>query len=84
LREELPYDEFIFWTNYFKKYPIGWREDMRAFKIMKSNGSKITLEQAFPNLAEMSSARTPVESLKGSMLHKKLLSAKGGDKLDFL
>jgi hypothetical protein len=86
LEEEMPYDELVKWYAYFEKRPIGWREDDRAAKIIQSAGVKEKVWRLFPSLDKIYNpgkyADSPVETLKGSFLFHKMLSAKGGDKLD--
>ncbi len=77
----MPYDEFLLWQKYLKKRPIGWREDLRTFYIMKSFGFEGRPESVFPSL-NFSSNTDPISSLKGSVLFKKMMSAVNGDRLE--
>lgn len=74
----MPYDEFIGWQKYFKKYPIGYREDDRTMKLLQAQGVKAAPEDIFNSLAEMKQARNNnAKSIKGSMLYHMIKSAKG-------
>jgi len=80
----MSYDELLGWLDYFKRRPPGWRSDDRAWKIMQSNGSKGDGTKIFPALASIfrPSGDDPMSNFKGSLMFHKMLSAKGGDKLD--
>lgn len=87
---DMPYDEFIKWSIYFSKRPIGWREDDRTMKLLQAQGVKAKPTEIFSSLAVMFNKQTvnengsmDVTSFKKSALFSKLLTAKGGDKLDF-
>jgi hypothetical protein len=86
LEEEMPYDELKMWFAYFEKRPQGWREDDRAAKIIQAQGVKEKAWNLFPSLDRIYNpgkfTENAVDSLKGSYLFHKMLSAKGGDKLD--
>lgn len=81
----MEYPEFLGWMEYFDKVPIGWRDDLRFFKIMRSIGSKAEPGQVFESLAKIGkSAPEPdgkisIKNLKGSVLFAKMAAAKGGD-----
>jgi hypothetical protein len=84
----MPHDEFIMWTEYYLRYnPEGWREDLRTYYLLQSQGEKRKPHQIFPalkRLLDTEKANDPVETLKGSKLHQLMLNAANGDKLDFL
>lgn len=47
----MEYDELIGWMEYFRRRPVGWREDNRAAIItMSMAGSKIKPEDLFESL----------------------------------
>lgn len=86
----LDYEEFLGWIDYFKRRPIGWREDNRTSLVMMASGAKIKPLDVFPSLKALSSNNTDEslsdeerknKSLKGSAFLLKLLSAKGGEKI---
>lgn len=87
----MPYDEFIKWSLYFSKRPIGWRDDDRTMKLLQAQGVKAKAAEIFPSLAALFGTSQNVskegkinpESFKKSTLFSKLLGAKGGDKIDF-
>jgi hypothetical protein len=79
----MPYDEFLLWVSYFENRPIDWRSDLRAAYLMNVLGEKKKPQEIFPSLAVIFS-KPKDNPLKGSYMLQKLLSAKGGDKLDIL
>jgi hypothetical protein len=82
---EMSYEEFVGWEAYFEKRPIGWREDLRTFYNMKSNGLESKPDTIFPSLAVIMNntpKSTPVSSLKSSALFGKLCNAVGGVKVN--
>ncbi len=53
LRElnDLEYEEVLGWSEYFRRRPLGWREDNRAAVIaMSFGGGKIRPEDLFSSL----------------------------------
>ena len=85
LIEEMPYEEFIGWLNYFNRRPIGWQEDLRAAYIMQSFGAKIKPDEIFPSLKSILNIESNFgKSLKQSMVGSMLRGAVGGEKLEFL
>ena len=89
LLEEMPYTEYLQWMAFFEMRPVGWREDSRFMKILQAIGIKETPTKVFHSLAQMAKAeksynqiadgQISMQSLKGSSLFSKLLSAEGGD-----
>jgi len=88
----MPYEEFVTWFNYFQQRPIGWREDERAFKLMQAQGVKEKPENVFSSFATMKANETESMSQDGTLNHSKfknsgifakILSARGGEKLDY-
>lgn len=84
IKNEMPYDEYITWLAFFEKKPIGWKEDLRTAYIMNALGDKRKPNDIFPGLTALYKKSSPEEGFKGSALFHKLLTAKGGDKLDLL
>lgn len=83
LKEEMPYDELCSWVRFFNKRPIGWREDYRAYMIMRAFGVKGSPAKIFDSLKPLFESSV-AGSLKGSGALQMLLSAKGGDRLEIL
>lgn len=89
---EMPYDEFLNWLEYFEARPVGWRDDLRIFRIMQSIGIKERPEAVFESLAKKRDYETKLEkatnktvtTLGASVLFSKLITAKGGDTPEFL
>ena len=40
LLEEMPYEEFSKWLEYFRRRPVDWRADDRVFKVLQTQGVK--------------------------------------------
>ena len=90
----MPYDEYLKWHVYFEARPVGWREDDRVMKLLSAQGVKAKPESVFASLAKLQKAhqdavsaaegRISAEALKRSAFFSNMLSAQGGDKLEFL
>jgi len=90
--EEMPYEEFISWFEYFNMRPVGWRDDERTFKLLQAQGVKARPEEIFSSLATMRAGEKTSVSDDGTLNHSKfqnsgmfskLVGAKGGDKIDY-
>jgi hypothetical protein len=85
----MPYEEYVKWSKYFDRRPIGWREDLRAFyQIQSFSGTKEKPHSIFPSLKPLmeeseqaKATRMAADTLQGSFLFTKLIAAKGGDVL---
>ena len=86
LKEEMPYDEFVGWHQYFNKRPPGWKEDHRTALLMKTFGFSKNPEDIFPSLKVINQAHDDesklVSSLKRSAFFSKMLGSVGGERLD--
>jgi hypothetical protein len=83
LKSEMPYDEMLTWIEFFKRRPIGWREDQRAYMLLRAQGVKESAESIFPTLRMISEAneRDIINDRavpKGKVLEM-MLKAKNGD-----
>ena len=88
----MPYDEFLGWSDYFERRPVGWREDDRVFKILQTQGVKASPNEVFQSLGPIYNPKSNVKledgqfnvsNLKSSLMFKKMLSAKGGDVINY-
>lgn len=79
---DMPYDEYLGWGEYFKRSPIGWREDYRAAMIMKASGTDIKPEQIFPSLKPPVKT-TDVKNIRNSAVFGMMKRAVGGDVLSY-
>ena len=87
LMGEMPYDELLGWVCYFERRPVSWRDDLRTYHVLRAWGDKRKPEQVFPSLDPIFKPKTErgvIGSLKGSFVHKMMLTAKGGEKLKAL
>lgn len=82
MMNEMPYDEFLKWIEYFKiKRPIGWKEDQRTYMIMATFGAKGNPESYFPSLKIMKERADKENKQKlptGEWLNK-MIHSKDGD-----
>lgn len=53
LENEMPYTELMKWIEFFKRRPVGWREDSRTAMLMRAQGVKAKGEDIFPSLRIM-------------------------------
>lgn len=77
---DMPYDEFLGWAAYFKERPPGWREDYRAYMLMRAQGVKEPPGSLFSSLAPKVEKKS---SFRNSSAFALMLKAKGGDTLEF-
>ena len=81
LVEELPFDEYSGWINFFERQPPGWQEDLRTYYIMSSMaGSKNKPEEIFPSIAQLKKAEQAAQgavasSFKASPFFTKMQAA---------
>lgn len=79
----MPDEEYRLWVKFFEERPLGWREDLRTFLLLQSNGEKRKPYEIFPSLEPVCKPQAGMLSLKNSALFSKMLGAQGGDKLNF-
>jgi hypothetical protein len=80
IMQEMPQEELIKWANYFRKRPIGWREDQRTYLLLQAQGYKGRPEDLFPSIKQLKE-NIPAETKalpKGKFLDM-MLKAKNGD-----
>jgi len=87
---QMDYEEFIGWVDYLELRPIGWRDDDRAYKLMRIQGHKESPENTFDSLRSIrrrseeaknklnEEGKTNISSLKTSSFLQKLNRAQGG------
>lgn len=91
VQNKMSYTEFLGWLAYFEKRPVGWRDDDRAAKLIQAQGVKEPAWKLFPSLNAIYNpamdntdpGKTSKQNLMASAIFHKLVSAKGGDKIDF-
>jgi hypothetical protein len=81
---EMSYEEILGWFDYFKRRPLGWREDNRTAMIMMASGATIKPAEIFPSLAALRDNEKSAEGFptKNSAMFAKMMSAVGGVKLE--
>jgi len=48
--DEMPYEEFIGWNQFFASRPVGWREDYRTSLLLSAQGVKKRGSEIFESL----------------------------------
>ena len=90
LAQEMPYEEFMGWLNYFERRPPEWRADDRAYKILQTQGVKEKPGSIFSSLSAIYSSKKEAikedgqidpQAFKGSLMFSKMMGAVNGDKL---
>jgi len=84
VENEMSYTELLKWVEFFKRRPIGWREDQRAYMLLSAQGIKKRPEEIFPTLRmikedEENSITPDQPKIKGQFLER-IKRAKNGDK----
>jgi hypothetical protein len=80
LKSEMPYGELLQWIHFFKKRPIGYREDQRTFLLLQAQGYKGKPSDLFDSFRSIKE-HTPVETSalpKGKFLDM-MFASKDGD-----
>lgn len=83
VQEEMPYTELLKWLEFFRRRPIGWREDHRTAMLMNAAGVKEQGHKMFQSLRVINE-RSEAERDAGNALPtgkflQMMMSAKGGD-----
>ena len=82
LLEEMTYEELLGWYAYFKKRPVGWREDHRTSIGILSTGADIDPKEVFPTLKVIFAVEETTEaisSLKNSAIFAKMITAQSSE-----
>lgn len=91
LMNEMPYDELVNWSHYFRARPIGWRDDNRTYMLLSAQGVKEKPERLFPSLKALNQyeqentdeQQRVAASLKSSGLLGKLQQAASNNKVEW-
>jgi hypothetical protein len=83
LADEMPYEEFLGWMNYFERRPLGWRDDDRTVKLLQVQGVKEKPWHLFSSLDAIYNPVTKngdfnVNNFKRSGFFQKIAAANGG------
>lgn len=83
LEEKMPYTEFIGWVEFFRKRPVGWREDQRTYMFLRTQGVKEPAEALFPTLKlikqKEEESQVPDRAVPKGLFLEKLRKAKSED-----
>lgn len=90
IAQEMTYEEFLGWLNYFERRPPEWRSDDRAYKYLQTQGVKEKPWMIFSSLKSIYNNKASVTeegmldagAFKGSLMFSKMMGAVNGDKLD--
>lgn len=76
----MPYEELIKWSAYFRKRPIGWREDQRTYLLLQAQGYKGKAEDVFVTLKQLKeNIPAEIKALPKGQFLDMMMKAKGGD-----
>lgn len=83
IEQEMPYTELLKWITYFRRRPVGYREDNRTYMLLRAQGIKESAENLFPTIRAVRNYEdSKIEAGKvmpqGKFLEK-MLRAKNGD-----
>lgn len=77
----MPYTELLKWISFFRKRPIGWREDHRTYMLLRAQGVKEKEENLFPSLKLIKVAeeekQVPDQAVPKGKFLEMMLKAKG-------
>jgi len=75
---DMPQEELMKWGAYFRRRPLGWREDQRTFLLLQAQGYKGEPGSVFASLKQLKdNIPAEVKSLpKGKFLDMMVSSAK--------
>lgn len=83
LEKEMPYTELLKWLEFFRRRPVGWREDHRTSMLMNAAGVKEPGHKMFQSLLAIKERAEMVlvddKALPKGRLLEMMLTAKGGD-----
>lgn len=80
----MPHEELLNWAAFFRKRPIGYREDQRTFMLLQAQGYKGTAEDLFPTLKLVKEGiPTERKALPKGLFLEKMKTAVGGDGTDW-
>lgn len=83
LENQMPYTEMVKWIEFFKRRPPGWREDQRAYMLLRAQGVKEKAENLFPTLKMLAvskeESQVPDRAVPQGKFLELMKKAKGGD-----
>lgn len=74
--DEMPYEEFIGWNQFFASRPVGWRDDYRTSLLLNAQGVKKRGSEIFESLRALE--KTNKSRINPGFLHL-LKTAKGAE-----
>lgn len=78
LLNEMPYEEFLLWGEYFEERPLGAREDYRAALLISAQQPKVDILKLFPSLSPRSEKAEGLSGLKNSQFYQFMKNSSGG------
>ena len=88
---EMPYDELLGWLAYFEERPVGWRNDLATYNLLKAQGVKAKPHEIFPSLEPICKPKVSINyedgeidpsTFKNTLIYSKMLTAIKGDQID--
>ena len=64
----MDYQEYLGWVNYLYNNPVGWKDDLRTFKLMQAFGVKSKAEEMFSSLARMAEIERDQKNIGQSLV----------------
>jgi hypothetical protein len=90
IEEQMSYEEFLKWQDYFKQRPVGWRGDYRAYQFLLTQGVKEKAWDIFNSLDPILNAKGPddgksmnMAQFRKSSMFSRMLGATGGEEVAF-
>jgi len=82
----MPHEELLGWFSYFAQRPVGWRDDLRTYRFLQTQGTKEKPEKIFASLVPIFAPKEGREEGYESMLKSpfvgKMMQSKGGKQLE--
>ena len=75
IENEISYEEFLGWCDYFERRPPGWRDDQRTYMQLSAWGVKEKADKVFPSLAALGK---PKGTVVGTAFEQLIAGAVGG------
>ena len=70
LNDKMSGAELKSWVRYMSQYPLGWKDDLRTFYVMRSMGAKVEASEVFNSLSVMEKHQKSSEKARLAKLKK--------------
>jgi len=79
----MPYTELLQWAEYFKRRPVGYKEDVRTYLLLRAQGVKEKAESIFSTIKAVTEHNDSIikedQAVPKGLFLNKMLNAKNGD-----